>query len=876
MPLLGAHMSIAGGYYKAVEAAVALGMETVQIFTKNNNQWQGKPLTTDDVRLFRDALDRSGLQHPCAHNSYLINVGSSDEALWQRSVDALVDEVQRAERLGLDGVVMHPGAAVGSTPEEALARIAQGIDETHKQTPGVRTQLWLEATAGQGSCLGCQFEHLAWILDHVHEPERLGVCVDTCHIFAAGYPIGTKTEFDATFRQFDRLVGLDRIRAFHVNDSKKPLGSRVDRHEHIGEGCLGLEPFRLLLNDKRFARLPMYLETKKEQRGGEEMDAVNLRVLRSLIGVAAPIPANTPAPVESAKPETNEKPRKNSVQRDPEKAERQTGEVPVTTGPERLAWQWMALLMLLATGARAAACMAFPANLSDDRDVYLAIAQGVADGRGFSSPGTTTPTAFRPPLYPLLLAPVSGVDEALGRAALHGLLGAVMTAAVAWLASLSGVGVRRQFAAGLLVAVDPLLVYYASLPMTETLASCLSALLLLSGAAACKASSLRRRTFWSSLSALLFGLCVLTRPTYWAFAGCVSLFGLWQFLRGTRESEQRYPPRAVDWLLGGILCMAVVAPWVIRNWQVMGRPILTTTHGGYTILLGNNDAYYREVISQPWGTIWDGSHGPGQQAWAHDIVTRLESAGLQGELVWDAWMKQEAWKTIRQEPRLFLQACLRRFASFWGLRPHADSASTVGRFLSLASAIYYGVLWLLLAGGIVAALRSGGCAVELCLLLVASFVVVHLIYWTDARCGRRWFPRSRFSLSSGGHAGSLPRQIAEPAICGATPDEGNDPGRQRDCRPEDRTQQSANQTCASVRRPIRRVSQMIVGLPKEIKTDEYRVAMIPSGVEELTRAKHTVIVQEGAGVGSESPMPSTSAPERESFRRRPRCSDRQI
>jgi deoxyribonuclease-4 len=276
-------MSIAGGYYKAVDAAAALGMETVQIFTKNNSQWRGKPLVEEDVRLFREALDRTGLQRPCAHNSYLINVGSSDPALWQRSVDALVEEVERAEAFGLEGIVMHPGAAVGASEEEALDRIVQGINETHRRTPNARAQLWLEATAGQGSCLGCQFEHLGYIIDEVDESERLGVCIDTCHIFAAGYPIGSAKEFNATFKKLDEVVGLDRIRAFHVNDSKKPLGSRVDRHHHIGEGLIGLEPFRMLLNDKRFAHLPMYLETKKEQRDGEEMDAVNLRTLRGLL-----------------------------------------------------------------------------------------------------------------------------------------------------------------------------------------------------------------------------------------------------------------------------------------------------------------------------------------------------------------------------------------------------------------------------------------------------------------------------------------------------------------------------------------------------------------------------------------------------------------
>lgn len=283
MPLLGAHMSMAGGYYKAADAAAALGMETVQLFTKNNNQWQGKPLTEDDVRLFRAALERGRLQKPCAHNSYLINLASPDDVLWQKSIDASVDELQRAEKLGVDGVVMHPGSFVTSSAEAGLARIVKALDEVHRRCPKFRTQFWLETTAGQGSSLGCRFEHIAAILQGVKAPDRLGVCVDSCHIFAAGYPLATPEEYAATTNEFDRLIGLDRIRGFHLNDSKKPLGSRVDRHEHIGEGCLGLEPFRHILNDPRFADLPMYLETNKGERDGENLDAINLRTLRGLM-----------------------------------------------------------------------------------------------------------------------------------------------------------------------------------------------------------------------------------------------------------------------------------------------------------------------------------------------------------------------------------------------------------------------------------------------------------------------------------------------------------------------------------------------------------------------------------------------------------------
>lgn len=286
MPLFGSHLSIAGGYYKAADAATALGMETVQIFTKNNNQWKAKPLTDEDVRLFQEALQRGGLQKPCAHDSYLINLASTNEELWQKSVEALVVELERAEALGLAGVVMHPGSPVDGTPEEGISNIIRGIDVVHHATSGVQTELWLEVTAGQGKHLGHRFEHLADIIAGVKAPERLGVCVDTCHIFAAGYPLITLDEYQSTMDNFGEVIGFDKLRAFHLNDSKKPLASRVDRHEHIGEGCLGLEPFRHIVNDPRFADLPMYLETEKGERDGEDLDAMNLRTLRGLIAAS--------------------------------------------------------------------------------------------------------------------------------------------------------------------------------------------------------------------------------------------------------------------------------------------------------------------------------------------------------------------------------------------------------------------------------------------------------------------------------------------------------------------------------------------------------------------------------------------------------------
>lgn len=284
MPYFGSHLSIAGGYYKAVETAGQLAMDCVQLFTKNNNQWNGKPITSEEVRVFRDRLEGTGIHHPIAHDSYLINLASPVDELWNKSIDAYTHELERAELLGLIGVVMHPGSYVSSTPEAGLKRIVEGLDECHRRTPKVKTMTLLETTAGQGTNLGHRFEHLQEILAKVANPDRVGVCVDTCHIFAAGYPLIAAEEYEKTMQEFDRLIGIERIKAFHLNDSVKPFGSRVDRHAHIGRGTLGLEPFRHLVNDPRFEKIPMYLETPKGEEDGEELDTINLRVLKGLIG----------------------------------------------------------------------------------------------------------------------------------------------------------------------------------------------------------------------------------------------------------------------------------------------------------------------------------------------------------------------------------------------------------------------------------------------------------------------------------------------------------------------------------------------------------------------------------------------------------------
>ena len=280
---LGAHMSIAGGYHKALEKAASLRMSTCQIFTKNNNQWRAKPITAAEAEQFRAKLDELKIAHPIAHSSYLINLATPDKLLWKKSIDSLVVEMLRAEQLGLSHVVVHPGAHTSASEAAGMKNVVRALNEMHAQTRGIECRCLLETTAGQGTCLGWRFEQLAAMLDGTKHPEKLGVCLDTCHVFAAGYPLAAPADYEATLRAFDQTVGLSRIDACHLNDSKRELGSRVDRHEHIGRGRLGLEPFRNLLNDPRLQHVPKYLETEKGTEAGEELDVINLRTLRGLV-----------------------------------------------------------------------------------------------------------------------------------------------------------------------------------------------------------------------------------------------------------------------------------------------------------------------------------------------------------------------------------------------------------------------------------------------------------------------------------------------------------------------------------------------------------------------------------------------------------------
>ncbi len=287
--LLGAHMSIAGGVDQAILRGYSIGCQTIQLFTKNNNQWQGKPFRPEEVERFKHERQEKKISPILAHDAYLINLASPNPDVYKKSLEAFADEIIRAEQLGIDFLVMHPGAHLGKGEEWALKRIAESIGRALEGTApillksmgAVPLMILLEITAGQGTNVGYKFEHLAEILKLVNRPKQMGVCMDTCHLFAAGYDIRTEKGYQEVMKQFEDIVGIEQIYAFHLNDSKKGLGSRVDRHEPIGKGAIGLEGFRALLNDPRFQKIPMVLETPKGPDLKE--DVMNLKVLRGLL-----------------------------------------------------------------------------------------------------------------------------------------------------------------------------------------------------------------------------------------------------------------------------------------------------------------------------------------------------------------------------------------------------------------------------------------------------------------------------------------------------------------------------------------------------------------------------------------------------------------
>lgn len=278
---LGAHMSIAGGLPKSIDRAVAAGCGALQIFTRSSNQWKGKPISDKDAALFRQAFAASGLHEIISHDIYLINLAAAPGDTRDKSLAAFADEMTTCSRLGINKIVMHPGSHTTDSPEAGLERVVNAFDQLFEQTPEYEGLILLETTAGQGTNLGRTFEELQTIINGSKYPDRFGICFDTCHTFAAGYNTATPEGYADVMAQFDRLLGTKRLHCFHFNDSKKGLGSRVDRHEHIGQGALGLEPFRFIMNDPRFDKIPKILETPKGD--DDSMDQVNLALLRSLV-----------------------------------------------------------------------------------------------------------------------------------------------------------------------------------------------------------------------------------------------------------------------------------------------------------------------------------------------------------------------------------------------------------------------------------------------------------------------------------------------------------------------------------------------------------------------------------------------------------------
>jgi deoxyribonuclease-4 len=278
--LLGAHMSIRGGVSMAIERARSIRCTAMQIFVKNNMQWFARPLRREEIRAFLDHVQRGELLSVFGHANYLINLAAINPQFHANSIRALSEELSRADQLELPFLVLHPGAHLGAGEEAGLEKIIASIDEAFRKIPKVKTKIALETTAGQGSCLGYRFEHLAYIIANVREPARLCVCVDTAHLFAAGYDISSEHSTRQTLREFDRVISRDRLVAIHLNDSKTARGSRVDRHEHIGKGRIGLDTFRFLMRDSRFCKVPKVLETPKGKDLRE--DVINLRTLRRL------------------------------------------------------------------------------------------------------------------------------------------------------------------------------------------------------------------------------------------------------------------------------------------------------------------------------------------------------------------------------------------------------------------------------------------------------------------------------------------------------------------------------------------------------------------------------------------------------------------
>lgn len=261
--LIGAHMSIAGGFYKAIERGESIGCTAIQIFTKSNRQWYAKPISTEEIKQFTDTWNNSSIKSVIAHASYLINIGASNAAVHEKSIDALILEIDRCQQLNIPGLVLHPGSCGSTSEQSTLDLISKTLDEVFEQIPG-NTMILLETMAGQGSTVCYTFEQIEYLIKQSKYKKRVGVCFDTCHVFAAGYDLRDKDSYDALWKKFDSIIGIDKLKAIHLNDSKKDLGSRVDRHEEIGKGKIGTEAFKLLCTDRRLVNIPKILETPRD------------------------------------------------------------------------------------------------------------------------------------------------------------------------------------------------------------------------------------------------------------------------------------------------------------------------------------------------------------------------------------------------------------------------------------------------------------------------------------------------------------------------------------------------------------------------------------------------------------------------------------
>ncbi len=277
--LIGVHVSISGGLYLSLERGVEIGCTSIQIFTKNQMQWKAKSLSHQEIEKYQQSLANSSISIVLAHDSYLINLGSPEVDLRDKSRQAFLFEMERAEQLHIPYLIFHPGSHKGAGEEIGLKLIAESINYVHNRCPEYKLKLLLETSAGQGTNLGYTFKQLRQIIDMINEPGRVGVCLDTCHIFAAGYDIRNKSSYEESLKKFDQVIGIDKLYAIHMNDSQKELGSRIDRHEHIGNGQIGLEGFRLIMNDSTFKNIPKILETPGNLKKFKE----NLDLLTSLV-----------------------------------------------------------------------------------------------------------------------------------------------------------------------------------------------------------------------------------------------------------------------------------------------------------------------------------------------------------------------------------------------------------------------------------------------------------------------------------------------------------------------------------------------------------------------------------------------------------------